>query len=201
MKQLVSKRTLTISATMLLCSACASVDSLDAGADTRYGDQLAVKTAVGTIKSHGTHDRLSSRAIRLPERPVGEISVFDYQFPTSCGAHEFRVYEALNTQILEYQYVGQDGNSHMIRDYLSGPSPFAEPGLWSAYDHTAGSVSMMKSNVENRGDRMFVGAYSQGLVTDLPDAEQRMLGVAYRQALDEANGCSDTTTLVSASTD
>ena len=92
MKQLVLKRTLTISAAMLLCSACASVDSLDTAMDAHYGDQIAVQTAVGTIKSQGAHDRLGSRAIRLPERPLGEISVFDYQFPASCGAHEFRVY-------------------------------------------------------------------------------------------------------------
>jgi hypothetical protein len=186
---------------VLLCSACASVDTLDTATDTRYGDQLAVQTAVGTIKSLGIHDRLSSRAIRLPEQPLGEINVFDFQFPANCGAHEFRVYEAPKTQILEYQYVGQNGDSHMIRDYLSGPSPFAKPGLWSAYDHTAGSISRMKSNIEKRGDGMFVGAYSQGLVTDLPVADQRMLGVAYRQALDDVNDCNDTRTLVSASAD
>jgi hypothetical protein len=147
----------------------------------------------------GNQGRVSSRAIRLPERPLGEIAVFGYQYPPTCGGHEFRVYEAQDMQILEYQYATLDGESHIIRDYIAGPSPFVEPGLWTAYDHTADSISTMTSQFEQRGDRMFNGVYSQGLITSLPDVEQRTLGNAYQKAISDAFACQDTQTLADAS--
>ena len=160
-----------------------------------YGDRHAVEATIGAVKSQGQMDRLSSRAIRLPEKPLGEIAVFGYQFPATCGAHEFRVYETDDAQILEYNYAGSDGESHKIRDYVSGSSPFVEPGLWSAFDHTADSISTMTSQVSQRGDRMINGAYSSGLVTGLPDVEQRVLGNAYRRALSDVYACRDAQTL------
>jgi hypothetical protein len=162
-----------------------------------YGDRYAVEAAIGTIKSQGHMDRMSSRAIRLPEKPLGEIAVFGYQFPATCGAHEFRVYETGNAQILEYSYAGGDGELHTIRDYVSGSSPFVEPGLWSDLDHTADSISTMMSLVSQRGDRMINGAYSSGLVTGLPDVEQRTLGNAYNRALNDVYACRDAQTVAS----
>ena len=120
---------------------------------------------------------------------MGEIAVYDYQFPPICGAHEFRVLEADGAQILEYRFATSDGDTQAIRDYVVGPSPFVTPGLWSAYDHTEDSISTMKSQVEQRGDRMFKGVYSQGLVTGLADADQRTLGSAYQQAIGDAYAC------------
>ena len=72
---------------------------------------------------------------------------------------------------------------------MVGPSPFVAPGLWSAYDHTEDSISTMRSQVEQRGDRLFKGVYSQGLVTGLADVEQRALGSAYQQAIGDAYAC------------
>lgn len=199
MRRIAAKRTIVLLATTVTCAACGSTSILNTSksedatlaneSSGQYGDLGAVRATISTVKLQGREDHLSSRAIRLPERPLGEIAVFDYQFPPSCGAHEFRVIEAGSTQILEYRFANQDGEAQAIRDYIKGPSPFVEPGLWTAYDHTANSISTMKSQVEQRGDRLLKGAYSRGLVTGLADADQRALGSAYQRALGDANAC------------
>ena len=166
----------------------------------QYGNDYAIEQTIRTVISNGSEDRLSSRAIRLPEQPLSEIAVFGYRFPSVCGGHKFRVYEAQGLQILEYSYASQDGDEHMIRDYISGPSPFVQAGLWTAYDHTADSISTMTTQFEKRGDGMFNGVYSQGLVTSLPAVEQRALGNAYQQAISDVYDCRDTPTLADSST-
>ena len=166
----------------------------------QYGNDFAIRHTINAVISQGSQNRLSSRAIRLPERPLGEIAVFGYQFPENCGGHEFRVLEAQDTQILEFSYPTSDGDTRMIRDYISGPRPFVQPGLWTAYDHTADSISTMTSQIEQRGAGMFNGVYSQGLVTNLAVVEQRALGSAYRQALNDVYDCGDVQTLADAST-
>jgi len=165
----------------------------------QYGNDFAIEQTIRAVIRNGSEDRLSSHAIRLPERPLSEIAVFGYRFPSICGGHEFRVYEAKGMQILEYSYAAQDGDKHMIRDYVSGPSPFVQAGLWTAYDHTADSISTMTTQFEKRGDGMFNGVYSQGLVTGLPAVEQRALGNAYQQAISEVYDCRDTPTLADSS--
>ena len=165
----------------------------------QFGNEFAIRQTINSVITQGSQNRVGSHAIRLPERPLGEIAVFGYQFPLSCGGHEFRVYEARDTQILEYQYAAHDGSTQMIRDYISGPSPFVRPGLWSAYDHTADSISTMTSQFERRGAGMFNGVYSQGLVTNLPDVEQRALGSAYQQALSDVYNCHDVQTFADSS--
>ena len=207
MRHFVARRIGILATGMLACTACVSTGGSVSGTDTsaiagatnvsgQFSDELAVQATIGTIKSQGSQNRVSSRAIRLPERPLGEIAVFGYRFPQSCGSHEFRVLEASEMQILEYRYAAQDGDSYMIRDYVSGPSPFVQAGLWSAYDHTAGSISTMTSQFQQRGKGMFNGVYSQGLVTGLPAAQQRALGNAYRQALSDVFACQGSRTLV-----
>lgn len=214
MKSYASKRIWIVTLTLLACTACVSTGSSTVGmtgggtkspkpsmgSAGHFGDVYAVQATIGTIKLQGVRNRVSSRAIRLPERPLGEIAVFGYQFPSNCGGHEFRVFEAQGMQVLEYQYAALGGETHMIRDYVSGPSAFVEPGLWSAYDHTAGSISTMTSQFEQRGAGMFNGVYSQGLITNLPVAEQRTLGNAYQQALSDVHDCRDTQTLAGSST-
>jgi len=212
MRHFAAKRILILATSMLACTACVSTGNslFGTGADSSamsadattsagsFGDEFAVQATIGRIKSNGNQNRLSSRAIRLPERPLGEIAVFDYQFPPSCGSHEFRVLEASETQILEYQFAAQNGSTYAIRDYVSGSSPFVKAGLWSANDHTADSISTMTSQVAQSGDRMFSGVYSQGLVTGLPVSEQRALGAAYQQAVSDVYNCRDTRTMVGA---
>ncbi len=197
-----------LAASTVVCAACESMGNPGLGPTTggtkmiettgdlgdlsgHYGDENAVRVTIGTIKMQGSQDRLSSQAIRLPERPLGEIAVFNYQFPSTCGGHEFRVYEADDMQILEYEYAVDDGDAFLIRDYISGPSPFIQPGLWTAYDHTANSIATMTSQFEQRGVGMFNGVYSRGLVTNLPPVEQRALGSAYQRALNDVYGCRD----------
>lgn len=211
MRQLTANRMMVLLATTVACAACGSTAGLGqgepanaaaassqvAGPSGHYGDSDAVQATISMVKLQGREAHLSSRAIRLPERPLGEISVYGYQFPPACGAHEFRVLEADGTQILEYRFATPDGESQAIRDYIKGPSPFVAPGLWTAYDHTEDSISTMKSQVEARGDRLFKGVYSQGLVTGLADVEQRALGSAYQQALGDAFACEETQTLAS----
>lgn len=202
MRQFATTRIGLLAVTAAVCTACGSMGSVETTEPVAaYGDKNAVEVAIGTIKSQGKMDRLSSRAVRLPEQPLGEIVVFGYQFPAACGAHEFRVYEAKDMQVLEYRYALENGESQAIRDYVAGPNPFVAPGLWSAYDHTADSISSMTSELADRGDRLFKGVYSRGLVTGLPDPEQRALGYAYAQALDEVSTCPGTQTLAHASAD
>lgn len=209
MRNLADRRIWVLAASALACSACVSAGSpvfgtskeSSASATDRlslqlqFGDEFSVQATIAAIKAKGSQDRVSSRAIRLPERPLGEIAVFDYRFPPSCGDHQFRVLEAKDIQILEYNYAGVGGNRHMIRDYVSGTSPFVQAGLWSAFDHTADSIATMSSQFEQRGDGMFNGVYSQGLVTGLPAMEQRQLGNAYQKAVSDAFNCQDTRTL------
>ena len=195
MRHIADKRTWVLTASLLACTACVSTDS-STTSSVQFGDDFVVQATIGTIKSQGSQDRLSSRAIRLPERPLDEIVVFDYNFPQSCGGHDFRVLETGETQILEFEYAANGGDTYMIRDYVSAPNPFVRAGLWSAYDHTANSLSTMTSQVEQRGDGMFNGVYSQGLVTGLPVAEQRALGSAYQEALYDVYNCSARQTLV-----
>ena len=199
-----------VAATLVVCTACVSTANTGAGdkspAITKssvgsYGDEYVVQATVGAVKLQGNLGHVSSRAIRLPERPLGEIAVFGYQFPPACGGHAFRVYEARDMQILEYQYAAHDGATHVIRDYVSGPNPFVEPGLWTAYDHTAGSISSMTSQFEQRSGGSMNGVYSQGLVTGLPVSEQRVLGNAYQQALSDVYACRDAQAVADVSVD
>ena len=171
------------------------------GSSARYGNESAVQATIDAVKLQGNAQRVSSMAIRLPKRPLGEIAVYTHQYPEDCGSHEFRVFEAAETQILEYHHSGHDGKSHMIRDYVAGPSPFVAPGLWSAYDHTADSISTMTAKLEQRGDRLFDGVYSQGFVTDLPNVEQRALGDAYQKALNDVSSCGYAASFASTLTD
>lgn len=201
MKQLVNGETSVLIAALFACTACGSVATVEVETGDSYGDGSTVLAVVGAVKSQGVRHYISSRAIRLPEQPMGEIAVFDYQFPANCGAHVFRVYETQDAQILEYDYAGRDGRSHVIRDYVASPSPFVRPGLWSAFDHTAGNISTMTSQVGQRGDRMFHGAYSQGLVTNLPESEQRALGTAYEQALGAITTCDGSQSVAIASSE
>jgi hypothetical protein len=161
----------------------------DAG---QFGDEYSVSTAISTVKSRGSETRMSSNAIRLPERPLNEIASFAYAYPAECGGHEFSVYESGGVQILEYHYLGADGERHEIRDYVSGPSPFIRAGLWGAYDHTADSITSMRPQYQARGSSLIRGVYSQGLMADLPSTTRESLGEAYRQALSDANACQTT---------
>jgi len=202
MTSLATKRIWVIAAVAIACAGCESIGSLgggtksmsaasaqSTGSSASYGNENSVQTTIDVVKMQGDSRRVSSMAVRLPERPLGEIAVYTHRYPDSCGGHEFRVYEATETQILEYSYAGRDGKSHLIRDYVTGPSPFVAPGLWGAYDHTADSISTMTAKLEQRGDRLFDGVYSQGLVTGLPNLEQRTLGNAYQKALNDISAC------------
>lgn len=190
----------------ITCAACApmggsgysfSLDgtkpmSLTSDADQsvdQYGNDYAIEQTIRTVISNGSKDRLSSRAIRLPEQPLSEIAVFGYRFPSICGGHKFRVYEAQGMQILEYSYASQDGDERMIRDYISGPSPFVQAGLWTAYDHTADRVSSMNMQFAIRGKGLLAGTYSQGPMTDLDPSAKRVLGAAYDRALRDSKAC------------
>lgn len=156
---------------------------------TIYGAEDNVRGTVDVIKTAGDVSRISSHAIRLPSNPLRTITAFDYEFPDDCGGHRFRVYEADGTQILEYAYAPAVGRKHIIRDYISGPSPFIRAGLWTAYDHTGDSVSDMNLKFARRGSGILVGTYSQGPVTGLDSSSQRVLGAAYDRALRDSNGC------------
>lgn len=182
-------------ATLAICAGCTTTSDPQRAVYSNpyagvadFGDEFSVQSAVVTVKREGDHTQLASTALRLPERPLSEIESFTYQFPEQCGGHEFAVYEADDTQILEYRHVDLDGTVR-IRDYVAHDHPFVEPGLWGAYDHTAGGVKAMNAQVVDRGDKMFAGSYSQGFVTGLPQAQQDALGDAYRRALSDVLAC------------
>ncbi len=154
-----------------------------------YGADSDVRATVNAVKSVGDISVISSRALRLPIFPLSAITTFDYQFPNSCGGHHFRVYEMNGTQILEFEYTPAHGERFIIRDYLSGRNSFVQPGLWSAYDHTADSVSEMNIRFESRGSGILVGTYSRGPVTGLDATAKRTLGTAYDRALRDSQAC------------
>src|SRR5262245_60623076 len=112
--------------------------SIDSGADrdsrgathgARYGAEHDVLAAVAAIKSGGRTERLGSRAVHLPVQELYPMTVFDYEFPAACEGLAFRVYEAGDTQILEYKYTAAEGTQLVIRDYIAGTNPFIGPGL------------------------------------------------------------------------
>jgi hypothetical protein len=154
-----------------------------------YGGEADVRGTVDIVKTVGDVSEIGSHAIRLPSNPLRTITAFDYEFPDNCGGHHFRVYEANGTQILEYAYAPPIGKGRVIRDYVSGPSPFIEAGLWTAYDHTGDSVSDMDLTFASRGSGILTGTYSQGPVTGLDRSARRVLGRAYDRALRDSQAC------------
>lgn len=179
---------------------CAAFDDLafwrGDQAEPSVGESMAasdieaeVRDTVDTVKVSGNVSVISSRALRLPSRPLNSITAYNYAFPMACGGHHFRVYEANGTQILEFEYVPSGGRSYVIRDYITGPSPFVQPGLWTAYDHTADGVSGMTMLFEARGSGILRGTYSQGPVTGLDVSLQRVLANAYQEALHDTYRC------------
>jgi len=126
------------------------------------------------------------------------MTQFDYELPAECGGLTFRVYESGNTQILEYPYVEPDGSELEIRDYVSGTNPFIGPGLWTALDHTADSVSFMMTDFAETKNELIPEVYSKGLITGLPEALQRELGVVYRDAVHAAVLCDQRSAVASA---
>jgi len=154
-----------------------------------YGGEADVHGTVDIVKTVGNASKIGSHAIRLPSNPIQTITTFDYEFPNVCGGHRFRVYEAGGTQILEYAYRPPEGKAHVIRDYVSGPNPFIQAGLWTAYDHTGDSVSGMRMQFAKRGSGILTGTYSQGPVTGLDPSARRVLGAAYDRALRDSHAC------------
>ena len=199
-----STATLILLGAALLCAGCATMmegletfwgrtgvpdASTSQQAARVYGVEDDVRGTVDIIKTVGQVSHISSRAIRLPSNPLRTITAFDYEFPDDCGGHHFRVYEADDTQILEYAYAPLEGRGHVIRDYISGPNPFIGAGLWTAYDHTGDSVSNMSLTFASRGSGILTGTYSQGPVTGLDPSAKRVLGMAYDRALRDSQAC------------
>ena len=154
-----------------------------------YGSESDVQHTVDFVKTAGEARVLTSHAVHLPIHPLQAITAFDYAFPGECGGHRFRVYESDGTQILEFEYAAAGGRNYVIRDYVSGPSPFISAGLWGAYDHTADSVHDMSLHYEKRGSGRLKGTYSRGAITDLDVSAQRTLGNAYESAIRDSYGC------------
>jgi hypothetical protein len=154
-----------------------------------YGGEADVRGTIDIVKTAGNVSKIGSHAIRLPSNPIRTITTFDYEFPDACGGHHFRVYEAGGTQILEYAYMPPIGKTYVIRDYVSGPNPFIQAGLWTAYDHTGDSVSDMRIQYARRGSGILTGTYSQGPVTGLDLSARRALGRAYDSALRDSHAC------------
>lgn len=154
-----------------------------------YGGEADVLGAVDVVKAIGDSREIGSRAIRLPRNPLHSITLFEHDFPEACGGHRFRVYETGGTQILEYVYISSDGKAHLIRDYVAGPSPFIQAGLWSAFDHTGDGVPDMRVQFAKRGTGVVKGTYSEGLVTGLDASSRRVLGTAYDRALHDLRSC------------
>lgn len=189
----------------VLCASCVSTDKIENshGGGTKldavsgriavdsgmYGGNFAIAQTISAVVRHGDRQRLSSRAVRLPELPLGEITVSSFAFPSACGGHQFRVIETNKTQVLEYTYPDGKGDTYHIRDYVRGANPFIKPGLWTAFDHTADSISLMSSNVGSSQSGPVATVYSRGLVTSLPKEKQHLYGRAYHAATDDVISC------------
>lgn len=191
------KRTPLFTLALLTCSGllpgCAAfiqkAFSADHGFAEEYGSPRDVLATVDLVMAAGKSSRMGSQAVHLPTHELHSFTVFDYRLPPDCGGYAFRVYESGKTRILEYRYERRPGETYLIRDYVSGNNPFMKPGLWSAYDHTADSVStMMTLFVETQG-RIVPRVYSRGPVTGLGEMTQRDLGLAYRYAVEAGRQC------------
>ena len=164
----------------------------DAADEARIRSEVEadVESTVSAVKSGGSLQLLGSRAVRLPLNPLQSISSYEYQYPETCGSHFFRVLEAGETQILEYSHLREgDGMVFVIRDYVSGPSPFIEPGLWTSYDHTSMDIPGMMVRLVESSRGITPRVYSRGLVTGLAVMTQDELDYAYRTALRAAREC------------
>ncbi|HEX5046115.1 MAG TPA: hypothetical protein VFX89_03260 [Gammaproteobacteria bacterium] len=156
---------------------------------SRYGTEAEVLATVVEVKRTGRAQNISNRAVRLPVQEFYPMTRFDYELPAACGGYAFRVYESGTTQILEYTLVGADGTELSIRDYVAGTNPFIKPGLWTALDHTADSVSFMMTDFAETKSLIIPEVYSKGLVTGLPEMLKRDLGAEYRRAVHAAAAC------------
>ena len=148
----------------------------------------------GCGKPEATDRRsLASHAVTLPnQRRFASLQVFDYQFPEHCGGHAFRVYEGDKLQILEYRHPLVGHGAATIRDYVVGPSPFIEAGLWTPYDHTAesmGGMTLLAGKGEEDGMAFRAGTYEIGLITGLAAPTQLELGRHYDRAVHAASTC------------
>jgi len=148
-----------------------------------------VRHVVDQVKTAGERNELSSVAVDLPRQPLEAIIRYDLTYPESCGGHRFRLYESDGIQVLEYVYTSLDNREFEIRDYIQGPGPFVEAGLWSAYDHTADTIDDMNLQYEQRGTGAIIGTYSRGAVSSLPDEQKRILAMAYENALADVETC------------
>lgn len=166
---------------------------------SQYGGRDDVFGIIAAVKSAGQVQMMGSRALRLPTLPLQAITSFVYRYADSCGGYEFRVLETAGTQILEYAYVRENGSMYLIRDYVAGPSPFMQPGLWSSYDHTSDGITMMMSEFAESSTRLFAATYSLGPITGLAATTQQEFGEAYGEALRRANGCAERPALSSQS--
>ena len=155
----------------------------------RYGGESDVLATIAAVKQTGHAQSISNRAVRLPVQEFYPMTRFEYALPAACGNYTFRVYESGATQILEYAMVDAAGAELSIRDYVAGTNPFIKPGLWTALDHTADSVSFMMTDFAETKSQIIPEVYSKGLVTGLPVSLQRELGVAYRRAVHAAALC------------
>ena len=93
-----------------------TVPKIEVNAAAEYGVETDVQGTIEFVKTAGDVSVISSRAIRLPSNPLRAITAFHYEFPGDCGGHQFRVYEADGTQILEYAYDSGNGDVDLIRD-------------------------------------------------------------------------------------
>jgi hypothetical protein len=157
----------------------------------RYGGEDDVLATIAAVKKTGRAQSISNRAVRLPVQEFYPMTQIDYELPAACGSLAFRVYEAGNTQILEYTLLEADGTLLSIRDYVTGTNPFIRPGLWTALDHTADSVSFMMTDFAETKSQIIPEVYSKGLVTGLPEMLQRTLGAEYRRAVHAAAMCDE----------
>ena len=69
------------------------------------GEDDAVREVIAYVRSAGTAEEIGSTAVKLPTQVYDSITRYQYEFPASCGGQVFRLYESLDTQILEYEYV------------------------------------------------------------------------------------------------
>jgi hypothetical protein len=154
-----------------------------------YGGEQDVLATIAIVKHSGLPQQIGSHGVRLPVQELQPMTLFDYQLPHECGGLSFRVYEGGKTQILEYEYKEPNGAQVAIRDYVSGANPFVGPGLWSALDHTADSVSFMMADLALSRNQLLPEVSSRGLITGLPTLLKREFGLAYRSALHAAVMC------------
>jgi hypothetical protein len=154
-----------------------------------YGELLGILKVAEQVKMHGSHHRVSTRGMHIPDKAANNIVArYDYTFPTVCGGTSFSLYEGENFTALGFD---QESGT-VVLDVLDGGSPYTAPRLWGPYDQVLNTNAPMVTVASldgNHGSGLMTASFLAGEVTSMNVATQQQLGNDYSSAIYTASRC------------